>query len=366
MYISNSSHIGGGNRSLVQMAQKVKRNGHEILVVVPGKGKFLELIKKECLNYIILDHQLSNKYSKIDFICKFFKYLRLLYFYSPDIIHVNDLFCYRIVSIAAKILKIPLICHIRYSVDENSVSYYMKVLPHVIIFNSFYMKEMFIKKNPNIPETIKKEVVYNFFNPDDYYCPEMRRVIRNQWGTHNCFLVGIIGNISPQKGHDTFLRVAKELLYTSPNFRFVIVGEDLGPNKCNEKKVKRLITELNIDDYIICLGFKDNIGEVLAALDVLIVPSVYEPFGRVAVEGLLAGLPVVASKTGGLIEILKDAPYGFLVEPNNFQQFATKILEIYEKAEKIPVVLNREYAINKFSEDVNYKKLISVYFNVIK
>jgi len=365
MYISNSPHVGGGNRSLLRMAQKVRENGHEVFIVVPGEGKFIELIKKEKIKYTILDHQLSNRFSKIDFIIKLFRYIKLFYLYSPDVVHANDLFCYRVASIAAKILKIPLICHMRYSVESTSVNYYMKVFPDVVIFNSCYMKEMFIKENPNVPKSVKKEVVYNFFDPDDYYCPEMRSTIREQWGIQNCFLVGIIGNLFPQKRHDTFLLIAKELLNTSPRFRFVIVGEDLEPSKCNETRIRKLIKDLNIENFVMWLGFKDNIGEILAALDVLIVPSVYESFGRVAVEGLLAGLPVIASNTGGLVEILKGAPYGFLVEPGNAKEFANRIQEIYEKDVRTPLLLNREYAINNFSEDVNYKKLENIYFNII-
>jgi len=366
MYLANSPHIGGGNRSLLRMVQKVKGDGHDVFILVPGEGKLVELLTKENIKYIIFNHRVSNKFSKIDFIRKLFKYIKIFYSYSPDIIHVNDLFCYSIASIAARILNIPLCCHMRYSVEQNSVNYYLKALPDVIIFNSHYMKELFLEKNPYFSLSVKKEVIYNFFDPNDYYCPNIRNTIRNQWSADAYFLVGVIGNLSPQKGHNTFLRMAKEVLKISRNFRFVIIGEDLDPTNCNELYIKSLIKELNIEEFVIWLGFKDNIGEVLSALDTLVVPSTYEPFGRVAVEGLLAGLPVVASRIGGLVEILEGAPCGFLVEPNNVKEFVDKVLEIYEKEKRYPVILNIEYAINNFSEKVTYQKLKSVYFDMIK
>jgi len=362
VYVANSEYVGGGNRSLLSMAQKVREEGHQVLVFVPAEGDFTSLLKDKNFRYHVLDHRLG-RFSKFDFLLKLIQYLKKFSSYSPNIVHANDLYCYYIASFAAKILKIPLVCHIRFSAEEKSVKYYMKILPKFLIFNSFYMKSLFLKKNPRFPVSVKKEVIYNFFDPDEYYCPQMRNLVRKQWGIDSHFLVGIIGNLFPQKGHDTFLYVARELVNHFDNCRFVMAGKD--PSQKVEKRIKDLIRKLNLENYILWLGYQKDVGSILAALDVLVVPSTYEPFGRVAVEGLLAGLPVVASRTGGLIEILEDAPYGFLVDPNNYDEFANTIKNIRNEKLPFPIMDNRNYAISRFGVEANFNKLQKVYNSLV-
>ncbi len=363
-YLANSEHVGGGNRSLLSMVQKVKEKGHEILIFVPAEGDFTSLLKAKNFQYKVVNHRLGQ-FSKSAFFLRLLQYIKALKSFSPDILHANDLYCYFIASFVAKILKVPIICHIRFSVEEESVKHYMRILPEVIIFNSYYMKNLFLNKNPDFSCSVRNEVVYNFFDPSEYYCPQQREILRERWRVGDCFLVGMIGNFSPQKGHDTYLYMAKKLLKSSCDFRFVIVGKDLDPSKKNEERIKKLIKSLSIEDYIIWLGYQKDVGKILSALDVLVVPSIYEPFGRVAVEGLLAGLPVVASRTGGLIEILEDAPYGFLVDRNNYNEFANIVRNIKNKKLSFPLVDNRNYAISRFGIEANLKLLMKLYDSLI-
>lgn len=365
LYISNSKNIGGGNRSLMSMINKVKIQGHDVIVTVPDKGNFLDLLIKQHIEYSILDHHIPQKNSKINFFIKLINYIKLIYFYSPDIIHANDLFCYAIASIAAKIFRIPVICHMRYSVDRSSVDYYLKTMPHALVFNSRYLKNLFNKNNSNFSAKVRKKVIYNFFDPDKYYCPEERSIVRKKWGYEHEFVVGLVGNLSPQKGHKTFLLMAKELLKVSKKFRFLIIGEDLDPLESNLLGLKESINQLELEDYITWLGFEDNVGQVLSGLDTLVVPSSYEPFGRVAVEGLMAGLPVVASNTGGLAEIVEEAPYGFLAHPEDYIEFASQIKKIFKEKRRYPINNNRKYATLRFGQDVNYGKLENLYYSIV-
>ncbi len=364
VFIANSEHVGGGNRSLLKMVKLLKKSGDEPIVFTPAHGKLSEFLVENNIKYEILSHHVSNRPYLVNFIWKIIQYIVKICKYSPDVIHANDLFCYRAVSFSAKILKKPTVCHIRFSVEKESISYYMKILPSVIVFNSFFMKELFLRKNPDFPSYVKTEVIYNFFDPDDYYMPQLRNMVRQKWKWDNKFLVGIVGNLSEQKGHDTFLFMARELLNISMDYRFVIVGKDLNVEKKNEHSLCKLIDELGIQDFVKFLGFQDNIGKILAGLDVLIVPSTYEPFGRVAVEGLLAGLPVVASNVGGLKEILSEAPYSFLAASNDYKSFAKGVDQIRCDDKNYPIISNRVYAIDKFGYKENFKKLKNIYINL--
>ncbi|WP_022853140.1 glycosyltransferase family 4 protein [Thermodesulfatator atlanticus] len=357
IYIANASHIGGGNKSLLTMAQKFQEV-YTVHVVVPGRGEFCNLLNKAKISYSTLNINF-RKTSILSFINTFLNLLKLVRTFSPDIIHVNDLFCYRAPGFIAKFLNIPIICHMRFSVEPRSVRYFLKARPSFIIFNSLYLKNLFLKNNHEFSK-INNEVVYNFFDPNEFFAPDIRTQIRQKWGLENYYLVAIIGNFYPVKGHDIFLKAATKLKKYR-TMKFLIVGKDLDPHKKNEKRIRRLISTLKLESNVFFLGFKKEIKEVLAGIDVLAVPSIYEPFGRVAVEGLLGALPVVASRTGGLVEIVKDAPCAFLFSNKNSSELASKIYNIYSFRREYPIIENRNYAIKKFGQDNNFEKLKNIY-----
>jgi len=359
LYIANAAQIGGGNKSLLSMAQKTSTR-YTVHILVPQKGSFCDLLEDAGLDYSVANINFRSE-NLLNYFKTFLKVFKIVYNFSPDIIHINDLFCYRIPSLVAKFFRIPIILHIRFSVEREAINYFMKIKPSCLIFNSRYMQEEFFKKNSSLKNKINFDIVYNFFDPEEYYYPDLRKDVREKLGLLNQFVIGIVGNFYPVKGHEYLLKSIKILVNENQSIKLLIIGQDLSPNKENEKRIKGIVSSLNIDKNVIFLGFQRKIGPFLSALDVLVVPSLYEPFGRVAVEGLLAGIPVIGSKTGGLIEILEEAPHGYLVSPASSEDLSLKIKEILSLNLNYPLLDNRQYAINKFSANKNFQKLLKIY-----
>jgi glycosyltransferase involved in cell wall biosynthesis len=125
-------------------------------------------------------------------------------------------------------------------------------------------------------------------------------------------VIGVVARLSEEKGVDVFLRAAAQLMREVPNVDFVIVGE--GPAR---EALERLAHDLHLTGQVLFLGRRRDVPEILGALDVLVVPSREESFGLAALEGIAAGVPVVASEVGGLREILDGVSSVTFVPPDD-------------------------------------------------
>jgi glycosyltransferase involved in cell wall biosynthesis len=142
------------------------------------------------------------------------------------------------------------------------------------------------------------------------------------------FTVGIVGRLAPWKGQHVAV-AAFARAFPKGDERLRIVGAPLFGEDEYERLLRRLSIDLGIADRVDFTGFTTDVAAELARIDVLAHCSVVaEPFGQVIVEGMAAGLPVVASAAGGPTEIVTHGVDGLLVDPGNEKQLAAAFLRL--------------------------------------
>lgn len=137
--------------------------------------------------------------------------------------------------------------------------------------------------------------------------------------------VGMFGRLSPEKGQRVALEAMFLLLKDHPNARLLLVGAG-----SDFAELRECARGLGIEQAVEFAGFQTDTVPLLSACDVVLVPSLKEGFGLVAVEAMAAGKPVVASAVGGLPEIVVHGETGFLVEPNNPNAIARSLSELID------------------------------------
>jgi D-inositol-3-phosphate glycosyltransferase len=158
----------------------------------------------------------------------------------------------------------------------------------------------------------------------DHFQPMRQSVARKELGLPNDELLALyVGRIEPLKGIDILIRAAAE---TDARFRLLVVGGD-GKDEPRKAQLKALASELGIADRV---TFHDAVphGRLplhYNAADVCIVPSYYESFGLVALEAMACGVPVIASRVGGLVETVRDGQTGYLVPWRCPEPFAERL-----------------------------------------
>jgi glycosyltransferase involved in cell wall biosynthesis len=156
------------------------------------------------------------------------------------------------------------------------------------------------------------------------------KAVRDEFGLADAPVVGLVANVRGSKGHAVLLEAAGEILAARPRTRFLIVGDGVGFDD-----VRRRVREMDLESRVLMTGFRRDIPEVMAALDVLVLPSVRsEATSQVVPQALAVGTPVVAAATGGLPEIVRDGETGRLVRPGDAGALARAVLSLLDEPER--------------------------------
>ncbi|MBJ7471355.1 MAG: glycosyltransferase family 4 protein, partial [Solirubrobacteraceae bacterium] len=152
-------------------------------------------------------------------------------------------------------------------------------------------------------------------------------------------VAGVVGQLTPWKGQDDAIRALAIARESVPSARLVVAGSAKFAtaaarydNAGYAAELAKLPTGLEIDDAVSLLGEVEDVPGVLAALDVLLVPSWEEAFGRVVVEGMAMGLPVIATSNGGPPEIIDDGATGLILDPKDPARWGQALAELLTDA----------------------------------
>jgi glycosyltransferase involved in cell wall biosynthesis len=171
--------------------------------------------------------------------------------------------------------------------------------------------------------------------------------------------VGLVANIRGSKGHRYFLEAAREVLRSQPDTRFLIVGDGIG-----FEDVRARVKELGLDSRVIMTGFRRDIPSVMAALDVLVLPSIKsEAVSQVIPQALAVGTPVVGTTVGGTPELVRDGETGRLVPPADAPALAAAILDLLGDRERARAMARRGQAevMARQSMDAAMSRTVEVY-----
>ncbi len=169
-----------------------------------------------------------------------------------------------------------------------------------------------------------------------------------------------VSRLTPKNGLSFLIRAAALINKKIPNVKFIIVGSG-----SEEKNLKKLTSQFKIDKNIIFTGYvpHEQIPEFMSIADVFLRPSVAEGFGIVFIEAMAAGIPVIATRVGGIIDIIQAGENGVLVEPKNSSQIADAIVKLLKNASLASELsrVGRKYVEQTYSWNIIFDKVKKMY-----
>lgn len=254
----------------------------------------------------------------------------------------NEMVLYRYIYKYNKHTKLIYHMHNDFYAKNRTPKYYSIIskTAYKILTVSKYLENrcMKIKERPNI------EVLYNCID-EKIYNLENKKNFRKKFGIKNDeIVIGFAGRLIQEKGILELVKAFK-MLNNNKKIKLLIVGTNIFTNLKKDKYLQKIYNEISeIKDNIIFSGFVETklMPMIYNTMDILVIPSMWEePFGCVAIEGMAMGVPIIATKSGGLSEIVTENN-GFLVEKND-----NVVNNIYEK---LKLLIEDETLRNKISK----------------
>lgn len=200
----------------------------------------------------------------------------------------------------------------------------------VIVCSEFMKKE--VERLFNSPGD-KIDVIFNGVEPEKFefeWTEAERTAHRAKLALPEEKIVMYVGRFVREKGIHVLLNAATVILAQEPNTKFLIVGGG------NRERFEKFVHWAGLQEKVLFTGFMANrsLHQLYRVADVAVFPSLYEPFGIVALEGMAAGAPVVASDAGGLKEVVLHGKTGTLSYANNPESLAWAVLDVLRNPDR--------------------------------
>lgn len=221
-----------------------------------------------------------------------------------------------------------------------------------------------------IPPYLGK-VVHNPFDVSAFSAANHSVRLRQELGVDkDDFLISNVGRIDWWKGQDDFIEALAKVANSNPQVKGAIIGspEPTVESQLYYKKLQHLVAALQLEGKVIFTGFRSDIPALMAASNVVVhSASVPEPFGRVIVEGMAAGRPVIATAAGGVLDIIQPSVNGLLVPPRAPGQMAEAILRLMNNPQEARAMgqCAQQYVQENFSAERHVKKIEGIYNRIV-
>ncbi|MDD5347077.1 MAG: GT4 family glycosyltransferase PelF [Candidatus Omnitrophica bacterium] len=349
-------HVGGVERGTVDLARCLVQAGHKAVVVSNGGDLVRELEAAGAVHYQLPVH----KKSLVNIIRMAGELAAIIRKEEIDIVHARSRAPAWSAYFACRRTKRVFIttCHGYYK--KHPFSFVMGWGKRVIVLSNVIARHMI--EDFGVPyeriRLIPRSVDLSRFK---YTAPDKK--------PGKVFDVGIIGRLTPLKGHPDFIKAMARVYRQNPSIKLWIVGDAPSSKDAYKEQLRLLVRRMGLEPVTQFLGNQKDIPGVLSHLDLLVMATTtQEAFGRVIIEAQACGVPVVATAVGGVIDIIENDRTGIIVPPQDPGAMAEAIMRVMKDKDLALSIAENAYARVKerYSLQIMAEKTLAVYAEALK
>ena len=364
-FVHGITEIGGAEKELLQILMELKKRDFVPIVICPDEGPLIRSLAEAQIEAKTTDFPPWRKISSVFRKNQAVRSLGAIFDQEKvDVVHVNDIWW---VPQTLRALKSPgnpgvqVLAHVRQEIEAGKVQRYeLHKVCHLYAVSHQI-------KNSLVMAGIEEEKICVLHSGVSFNGPSEQPKgigIRQQYGVQKeDYLLGTVASLFPRKGYEVLLNALCLLKKSHPNVHVFIVGKGDSRYK---KMLEMRVRESGMEGRVHFLGFQENVLPILDALDLYVHPALMEGFGIAVLEAMATGKPVVATRVGGIPEIIIHQQTGLLVEPGDAGSLADAISTLLEDSNlrRRFQASGRERAVKFFSIDRMMQELVSSYHNL--
>jgi glycosyltransferase involved in cell wall biosynthesis len=313
--IEPSGRLYGSEYCLLDVIRGL--NGDDCMwqVLLPlghGFDEVLRMERVEVSGAVVADLHKISRWRKVSV---YWNIRRQLVMAAPDVVYLNQAGMLRAVDGLMKGMDIPLVCQVQTLEDARFIARHPEVQRRV---RAFICNSRFIAAEAGLPAD-RQCILYQGVDFTEMGPEPVPPSDGEPWR------IGILGRIAESKGHPLFLDAAARLVGDGhKNLRFVVVGEGLTAS--DTAAFQGAVAAAGLDSFFELRGYRKDVAEELGRLNLLVIPSLVEPLGRVLLDACAAGIPAIVSDSGGLGEFSRDLDIGIRIPAGDPARLAEEIL----------------------------------------
>lgn len=347
--------VGGAENVVVNLAEELYARGHQVKILyLTGEA----LIKPKNANIELIN---LNMNKGLDFPKVYLRTRKIIKSFKPDIVHSHmyhaNILC-RLVRIRSEIPKLICTSHSNFEGGMLRMLSYRATDKLATISTNVSQDAMHTLINKGAYKANRVIAIPNGINTEKFiYDENSRKQLRTALKSQNKKVILAVGRMSPAKDYSNLFKSIALLKQQRNDFIVYTVGD--GPLR---EELNQLAQSLDINDYIIMLGVRYDVPELMSACDVFVLSSAWEGFGLVVAEAMSCERLVVATDCGGVKDIVGQN--GILVEPKNYKKLSqalNKALDTDINTKRIIGLAARQHIQNNFSLEKSINSYLELY-----
>ncbi|MDH4100946.1 MAG: glycosyltransferase [Nitrospirota bacterium] len=368
LYVITSSGIGGAEKQLYELVNRLDKDRFEPFVCsLKPLGGIGEMLKNEGIAIFSLDMPDVGGIRGMGVTMRsIYRLLMLTVSLSPHLIHTWLFRANQVGRFIGWVQDVPVVSSIR--VQEVEKGYHHTCDGKTSFMVDHYtavsdeVRDFTIQKSKLKPEKITTIVNGIDMTPFDITTPDA--ALAGQLGIQpGDRVLTTVGRLNRQKGLPVLLQAFKGVLDTVPEARLLVVGEgeELEP-------LKTMAREMGIEQRVLFPGLRRDIPAILARTEVFVLPSLWEGMPNAVLEAMATGRPVVATRVGGVSELMVEGETGVIVPPSDAPALQQAILAMLSNPEQARLMgeKGRERAMKHFDIRLTVRKTEELYRRVLK
>jgi len=331
LQICLSEAWGGLEMVAFEVALKMKTNGHFVTTVCPPGSPLEKNLQKNGLETIPLKRK--NKYFCVGSIRTLRRALKTGRYSAVLIEQMNELWQVVPALIGLKHIRLVGISHTFLGISKKDFlhRWLYSRLNSLIALTEIH-KQNLLAKLPVKPEAM--QIIPNAVDTEKFNPHKRSESFRRQYVKPEELLIGVVSRLDLGKGVMEVVHVGDFLKKWKIPYKIIVVGSETAGEGGAKAILEREISERGLTGHVLLIGHRSDIETIIASLDVLLMPSPTETFGRVLIEAMASGVAIVASNGGGVPNIINNDQNGLLVPALSAESMAKAIATYYEDPAK--------------------------------